>query len=67
VKLLQKTGVENIHTLTLMADCNNPGYNCGYAFSGLGTNRDALMPYRKLSNTAVFGRCLNVIVAWADH
>jgi hypothetical protein len=36
MKLLQKTGVENIDTVTLMADCNNPSYNSGYAFIDLG-------------------------------
>ncbi|KAL6647603.1 hypothetical protein ACP70R_015040 [Stipagrostis hirtigluma subsp. patula] len=66
MKLLQKIGVENIDTVTLMADSNNPGYNLGYAFLELETNRDALMAYRKLSRKGIFGRCLNITVAWAE-
>ncbi|KAL6880109.1 hypothetical protein ACP4OV_011674 [Aristida adscensionis] len=66
MKLLQKIGVENIDTVTLMSDCNNPGYNLGYAFLELETNRDALMAYRKLSRKGIFGRSLNITVAWAE-
>ncbi|OQU88540.1 uncharacterized protein LOC8060739 isoform X2 [Sorghum bicolor] len=65
MKLLHKTGVENIDKVTLMADCDNPGYNCGYAFLELETERDAWMAYIKLSRKGVFRRCLNITVAWA--
>jgi len=67
MQIMKLHGAENIDTVTLMADCNNPVHNCGYAFIGLGTNRHTLMAYRKLSKTSVFGRCLNVTVVWADH
>ncbi|CAD6220918.1 unnamed protein product [Miscanthus lutarioriparius] len=53
MKLLHKSGVENIDTVTLMADCDNPGYNCGYAFLELETERDTWMAYIKLSRKGV--------------
>ena len=53
MKLLHKSGVENIDTVTLMADCDNPGYNCGYAFLELETEREAWMAYIKLSRKGV--------------
>lgn len=65
MKLLHKTGVENIDTITLIADFNNPGYNCGYAFVELKTERDAWMAYIKLSRKGVFSGSLNITVAWA--
>ncbi|KAK8459028.1 hypothetical protein SEVIR_2G059600v4 [Setaria viridis] len=66
MKLLQKIGVENIDVVTLMADCNNPGYNHGFAFLELETYRDAQIAYKKLSKKDVFGKGLNIRVAWAE-
>ncbi|RLN34735.1 uncharacterized protein C2845_PM03G21570 [Panicum miliaceum] len=66
MKLLQKIGVENIDVVTLMDDCNNPGYNRGFAFLELETSRDAQIAYKKLSRKDVFGKGLNIRVAWAE-
>jgi hypothetical protein len=65
MKLLHTIGVEYISTVKLKADCNKPGYNCGYAHIELETNRDARMVFRKLSRNGVFGRSLNITVEWA--
>ena len=66
MKLLQRIGVENIDVVTLMDDCNNPGCNRGFAFLELETYRDAQVAYRKLSRKDVFGKGLNIRVAWAE-
>jgi hypothetical protein len=65
MKLLHTIGVEYISTVKLKADCNKPGYNCGYAHIELETNREARMVFRKLSRNGVFGRSLNITVEWA--
>ncbi|CAD6220878.1 unnamed protein product [Miscanthus lutarioriparius] len=66
MKLLQKIGVENIDVATLPADSNNPGYNRGFAFVELETYKDAQIAYKKLSRKYVFGKGLNIRVAWAE-
>ncbi|CAN6197059.1 unnamed protein product [Urochloa humidicola] len=66
MKLLQKIGVENIDVVTLMSDCNNPGYNRGFAFLELETYRDAQLAYKKLSRKGAFGNGVNIRVAWAE-
>lgn len=66
MKLLQKIGVENIDVVTLMDDCNNPGCNRGFAFLELDTSRDAQIAYKKLSRKDVFGKGINIRVAWAE-
>ncbi|CAL5078677.1 unnamed protein product [Urochloa decumbens] len=66
MKLLQKVGVENIDVVTLMSDCNNPGYNRGFAFLELETYRDAQIAYKKLSRKDAFGKGVNIRVAWAE-
>ncbi|CAN6209484.1 unnamed protein product [Urochloa humidicola] len=66
MKLLQKIGVENIDVVTLMSDCNNPGYNRGFAFLELETYRDAQIAYKKLSRKDAFGKGVNIRVAWAE-
>ncbi|TVU41854.1 hypothetical protein EJB05_15409, partial [Eragrostis curvula] len=66
MKLLQKIGIENINTVILKADCNKPGYNRGYAHLELESTKDAQMAYKKLSRKGVFGRSLNITVAWAE-
>ncbi|CAD6343048.1 unnamed protein product [Miscanthus lutarioriparius] len=66
MKLLQKIGVENIDVVTLPADSNNPGYNRGFAFLELETYKDAQIAYKKLSRKYVFGKGLNIRVAWAE-
>jgi RNA recognition motif-containing protein len=66
MKLLQKIGVENIDVVTLLADSNNPGYNRGFAFLELETYKDAQIAYKKLSRKDVFGKGLNIRVAWAE-
>lgn len=66
IKLLQKIGVENVDTVTLMADSDNPDCNCGFAFLKLETSRVARMAYKKLSKKNVFGKGLNIRVAWAE-
>ncbi|TVU39678.1 hypothetical protein EJB05_13110, partial [Eragrostis curvula] len=65
MKLLQEIGVENISTVILSADYSKPGYNLGYAHLELETTKDAQMAYKKLSRKGVFGRCINITVAWA--
>ncbi|KAL6647604.1 hypothetical protein ACP70R_015041 [Stipagrostis hirtigluma subsp. patula] len=66
MKLLQEIGIENINVVTLKADYNNPGLNRGFAFLELETNRDAQIAYKKLSRKDVFGKGLNIRVAWAE-
>jgi RNA recognition motif-containing protein len=66
IKLLQKIGVENIDVVTLIADLNKPGYNRGFAFLELETYRDAQIAYKKLSKKDVFGKGINIRVAWAE-
>ncbi|KAG0541868.1 hypothetical protein BDA96_02G053700 [Sorghum bicolor] len=66
MKLLLKIGVENIDVVTLLADSNNPGYNRGFAFLELETYKDAQIAYKKLSRKDVFGKGLNITVAWAE-
>ncbi|TVU41891.1 hypothetical protein EJB05_15449, partial [Eragrostis curvula] len=66
MELLQKIGIENINTVILKDDCNKPGYNRGYAHLELESTKDAQMAYKKLSRKGVFGRSLNITVAWAE-
>ncbi|XP_066398684.1 uncharacterized protein [Miscanthus floridulus] len=66
MKLLLKIGVENIDVVTLLPDSNNPGYNRGFAFLELETYKDAQIAYKKLSRKDVFGKGLNIRVAWAE-
>lgn len=66
MKLLQKIRVQNIDVVTLMADFNNPGCNRGFAFLELETFRDAQIAYKKLSRKDVFGKGINIRVAWAE-
>uniref|UniRef100_A0A0E0LHU2 RRM domain-containing protein n=1 Tax=Oryza punctata TaxID=4537 RepID=A0A0E0LHU2_ORYPU len=66
IKLLKKMGIENIDSVTLMSDSNNPVYNRGFAFLELETSRDARMAYKKLSQKNAFGKGLNIRVAWAE-
>ncbi|CAN6181476.1 unnamed protein product [Urochloa humidicola] len=66
MKLIQKTGVENIDVVTLMADYNNPGYNRGFAFLELETYKDAQIAYNKLSRKDAFGKGINIRVEWAE-
>jgi RNA recognition motif-containing protein len=52
--------------VTLIADLNKPGYNRGFAFLELETYRDAQIAYKKLSKKDVFGKGINIRVAWAE-
>ncbi|TVU39612.1 hypothetical protein EJB05_13039, partial [Eragrostis curvula] len=65
MKLLLEIEVENISTVILNADFSKPGYNRGYAHLEFDTTKDAQMAYKKLSRKGVFGRCINITVAWA--
>uniref|UniRef100_A0A0D9WW69 RRM domain-containing protein n=1 Tax=Leersia perrieri TaxID=77586 RepID=A0A0D9WW69_9ORYZ len=66
IKLLKKIGIENIDSVTLKPDSNNPVYNRGFAYLELETSRDTWMAYRKLSRKNAFGDGLNINVAWAE-
>ncbi|XP_031475219.1 heterogeneous nuclear ribonucleoprotein Q-like [Nymphaea colorata] len=66
IRILQEIGIENIHTVYVMMDPNNPGHNRGFAFLELETNKDAQNAYRKLQKKDVFGKGRNVKVAWAE-
>ncbi|CAN6465029.1 unnamed protein product [Victoria cruziana] len=66
IKILQEIGVENIHTVYVMMDPNNPSQNRGFAFLELETNKDAQNAYRKLQKKDIFGKGRNIKVAWAE-
>ncbi|EEC81613.1 hypothetical protein OsI_25123 [Oryza sativa Indica Group] len=66
IKQLKKIGIENIDSVTLKSDSNNPVCNRGFAFLELETSRDARMAYKKLSQKNAFGKSLNIRVAWAE-
>uniref|UniRef100_A0A0D3GMZ9 RRM domain-containing protein n=1 Tax=Oryza barthii TaxID=65489 RepID=A0A0D3GMZ9_9ORYZ len=66
IKQLKKIGIENIDSVTLKSDSNNPVCNRGFAFLELETSRDARMAYKKLSQKNAFGKGLNIRVAWAE-
>ncbi|XP_077247712.1 uncharacterized protein LOC143887515 [Tasmannia lanceolata] len=66
IKLLQEIGIENIAAVTVMTDPNDPDINRGFAFLELETNRDAQNAYKKLQKKDVFGKDLNIKVAWAE-
>ncbi|XP_058085386.1 nucleolin 2-like isoform X2 [Magnolia sinica] len=65
-KLLQEIGIDNIDTVTVMADPNDHNCNRGFAFLELETNKDAQNAYKKLQKKDVFGKDRNIKVSWAE-
>ena len=63
---MQEIGIEKIDTVTVMTDPSNVEYNRGFAFLVLETNKDAQSAYKKLQKKDVFGKGLNIKVAWAE-
>ncbi|XP_009804816.1 uncharacterized protein LOC107811096 isoform X1 [Nicotiana tabacum] len=66
IDLLKKAGIENIDKVTVMANPNNIEQNRGFAFVELETNKEAKIAFNKLQKKDVFGKNMNVKVAWAQ-
>nr|XP_033515091.1 nucleolin 2-like isoform X4 [Nicotiana tomentosiformis] len=66
IDLLKKAGIENIDKVTVMANPNNIEQNRGFAFVELETNKEAKIAFNKLQKKDVFGKHMNVKVAWAQ-
>lgn len=65
-KLLQGIGIEKIDHVTVMSDPNNIELNRGFAFLELESIKDAQNAYKKLQKKGIFGKHLNIKVAWAE-
>ncbi|XP_031094097.1 heterogeneous nuclear ribonucleoprotein Q-like isoform X4 [Ipomoea triloba] len=65
-KLLERAGIDKIDKVTVMADPNDAERNRGFAFVELETSRDAQIAFNKLQKKEVFGKHLQVRVAWAQ-
>lgn len=66
LKLLQEVGIEQIDKVTVMIDPNKSECNRGFAFVEFHTSKDAQTAHRKLQKNDVFGKNLNIKVAWAE-
>ncbi|XP_019160050.1 PREDICTED: protein gar2-like isoform X3 [Ipomoea nil] len=64
--LLEKAGIDKIDKVTVMADPNDAERNRGFAFVELETSRDAQIAFNRLQKKEVFGKHLQVRVAWAQ-
>lgn len=56
----------NIDHVTVMPDPSNIEVNRGFAFLELESHKDAQNAFKKLQKRGVFGKHLNIKVAWAE-
>ena len=64
--MLLEIGIEKIDKVTVMIDPNKSDYNRGFAFVEFETSKDAQIAFKKLQKKDVFGKNLNIKVAWAE-